>query len=171
MKLLNANYFLQIETVGPEGDKVIWLLLIAAFILIAILLLRGQKKLKLPSFSGGVKATITKNKIYNPTIVHLTIVNNSKKDISIENPVLRFKKGRKSKAFKIKAVNSTKIYPMFLEAGQNHTLPILLHAFFQFDENLKHFSHVRIEFSHNNNQKKKTRYILLKPTLFRKVKS
>lgn len=170
MKLLNITYFLQIETVGPEGEKVIWVLLFIAIILTSFLLIRGRKKFSFPSFSDGVKVAVSKNKIYHPTIIHLKIINKSKKDVNIEHPILRFKKFRKSKAFKIKSVNSTKVYPMYLEANKTYDLAVALQNFYDYDKTLKRYSRLRIEFRYNQNKFKGSKYLLLLPTLFRKAK-
>lgn len=171
-KSLVISHLLQVQYIEPEGEKMIYVLLVA--ILIAVILFFIFKRKKLPkiniNYSAPVKANITKNKIYHATIITLEINNRSKKGITIENPVIRFKRGRKEKAFKIKAVNSTQIYPLFLEAGKSHKLPVTLQPFYDFNKKLKRLSRVRIEFAYNKNRKKKTKYLLLKPTLFRKAK-
>lgn len=163
-------YLLQVETVGPEGSNVFWLLLFLALGGIAIFFILGKKKFILPTFSGQVKVSIGKNKIYHPTIIHLKVENRSKNAITIENPIIRFKRIKRSVAYKIKAVNSSKIYPLYLEAGQTHKLPVALEPFYSYNRKLKRYSRLRIEFTFDKKNEKRSRFLLLKPTLFRKAK-
>lgn len=166
-----SNYIIQVNTVGPEGYKLIWVLLILLIIVAVIFLTKGKFKIRIPSFSNALIIQIKKNKVYHPTVIHLKIKNNKKKVVLIENPILRFKMGRNTKAFKIKSVNSSKIYPLYLEANQTHELPVALQNFYDYDKELKKYSRLRIEFSYDETKSKSSSYLLLKPTLFRKAKS
>lgn len=171
MREIPANTtLLQIQTVQPDGDKLIWLLLILTGIGLAVYLYIRRKKIAFTGFRSSLAIELSKNKIYHPTIISLTIENRSKKPVTIHHPIIRFKKLRKEKAFKIKAVNSSQIYPLYLESGKTHVLPVGLDTFFNFDQKLKKFSRVRIEFKYDGDKNKKTRYLLLKPTFFRKAK-
>lgn len=165
------NHLLQIETVGPEGHKLIWVLFIV-LALLALALIGKKRKLKFSirnPFKSDISVYLTKNKTYRPETIHLKIENGSKKAIVIEHPVIRFKRTSQNRAFKIKAVNSSKIYPLFLEAGQSHQLPIDLKAFYDFNKELKKFSRIRIELRYDQNKAINTRYVLTKSTLFRKA--
>lgn len=164
-------YFLvQIETVGPEGGKILWAIPAILLITGITLIIKNREKIHLPEFRSSLKVSLNKNAVYHPTIITLEILNKSKKAVTIQNPVIRFRKGRRTKAFKIKAVNSSQIYPLFLEAGKTHVLPVSLQPFYDFDKKLKRLSRVRIEFKYDDHQAKSSKYVLLKPTLFRKAK-
>lgn len=171
-KIILSHTILQVETVGPEGEKLLIVVLVIAVLgLLGFLLIRTRSiKIRIPGFRREIKGTISKNRIYHPGIVSLTITNNSKKAIVIENPVLRFRRFRETKAFKIKSVNTSEIYPLYLEAGKTHKLPVSLQPFYDFNKRLKKYPRVRIEWVFNEKNARKTRYVLLKPTLFRKEK-
>lgn len=160
---------LQIETVGPEGEKLLWIFLV--LLLLGLFTFVASKKgfINRFSYSSSVLLSVEKNKIYHPTSILFNIENKEKKSIIIQNPVLRFKRGSAEKAFKIKSVNTSSIYPLYLEPGKNHELSVALQPFYDFDKNLKKYSRLRIEFNYNQ-QFKKSNYLLLKPTLFRKEK-
>lgn len=161
------NFILQIETVGPQGDKLIWVFLILVIIGITAFILTRKNHFSIFSFRKKIIVTIQKNKVYHPSVIQLNIENKSKKAIVIEHPVIRFKSGRKNIAFKIKAVNARVIYPLFLEIGKTHQLPVALEPFYDYNPKLKKFSRLRIEFKYDKEKQKKTRYLLLKPTFFR----
>ncbi|MBN2262423.1 MAG: hypothetical protein JW735_05885 [Prolixibacteraceae bacterium] len=158
---------LQIEIIGPQGDKLIWVFIIIALIAVVVYLRMIKQKFSLQNFRKKVIVKVEKNKVYHPDAVHIIIENKTAKAIDIENPVIRFKLRSKSKAFKIKAVNTRNIYPLYLENGKTHHLPVSLEPFYNFDNSLKKFTQLRIEFNYNKSQSKKSRYILLKPTLFK----
>lgn len=161
---------LQIQTVGPEGEKLAWMFLILFVIVLVAIIFKRKWTMKWPNFSSAISVTIQKNKIYHPTVVSFSITNHEKKAIVIEHPVLRFKRGRRKKAYKIKTVNSKAIYPLYLEPNKTHELPVSLQNFYEFDKKLKRLSRLRIEFTYNKNRFKSSKYVLLKPTLFRKEK-
>jgi hypothetical protein len=170
------QYLLQIETIGPEGDKLIWVFLTIVLIIGLFFLLKGKFNSKNKgifqrfSFSRGVKINLEKNKKLHPTVIHLNVINQSSKAITIQHPILRFKRGKNTKAFKIKGVNSSSIYPLYLEAKQTHKLPVLLQSFYDYDKKLKGFPRLRIECKYNENNLAKSSYLLLRSTIFRKVK-
>ncbi|MDA3927917.1 MAG: hypothetical protein PF541_03100 [Prolixibacteraceae bacterium] len=170
MKILFNTYLLQIETVGPEGGIIFLFIVALALLVTFFLFILKKKNLKFPSFSNGIKVSISKNKIYHPTIVQLSITNKSSRAITIEHPVIRFKKFRTTTAYKIKTVNNKQIYPLFLEAKQTHSLPVKLQPFYDFNKKLSKFFLVRIEFKYNKTIKKSSKYLLLKPTILRKAK-
>jgi hypothetical protein len=161
------NPFLQIEIIGPQTDKLVWIIL--AIIAIALLAYYFSRKpsFKMPSFKNGLIIKAEKNRVYHPTVIHIKIENKTKKSIIIEHPVVRFKRRRNTKAYKIKAVNARNIYPLYLESGKTHHLPVALEPFYDYDHKLKKFSRLRVEFKYNKGKEKKSKYLLLKPTLFR----
>ena len=163
-------YLLQIKTVGPESYKLFWIVLI--LIISGLILSLSKKKIKISRLRllSAITIDIEKNKTYHPVTVTFSITNREKDAIAIEHPVLRFKQGRNRKAYKIKSVNAKAIYPLFLETNKTHVLPVSLQPFYEYEKNLKRFSKLRIEFTYNRNRFKKSEYVLLKPTLFKKEK-
>ncbi|MBN2806778.1 MAG: hypothetical protein JXR22_08970 [Prolixibacteraceae bacterium] len=163
-----SSFLLQIETVGPEGHKLLWVLL--------ILLLLGAIaffwKLPILHFSKrkGLSLQVEKNKRYHPTTIFFKIENNGDQAIDLDQPVIRFKDYLKEKAYKIKGVNTAAIYPLYLEPGKSHELVVALQPFYDHAPVLKNFQRVRVEISYQGT-KLKSAYLLLKPGLFRKAKT
>jgi hypothetical protein len=97
----------------------------------------------------------------------LQIENRGERATDIQHPVIRFKKGRNTKAYKIKAVNASKIHPLYLEKGKKHKLTVALQPFYEFNPDLKKFNQVRVECPFNNSKLKKSKYLVLFPTFFK----
>lgn len=155
--------------VAPEGDKLLVILPILLLLVASGLYLWKRKNIKLPIIKRRLKIRLEKNKIYRPTVIHLNVQNTSKSGVSIENPIIRFKKIWSSKAFKIKSVNTQVIYPLYLEAGESHRLPISLEPFYSFNKRLKRYPRIRIEFTFDKTKSRSSNYIFTKSTIFRKV--
>lgn len=163
---------LEVQTVGPEGNKLIWVFLIVIITGLLVLFIKNKKELlHFSVLKKTLLVKIDKNRLYHPSLILLKIKNRSNKAILVNHPIIRFKKRGKTKAFKIKTVNSSSIYPLYLEANKTHELPVALQAFYDYNSELKKYSSLRIEFTYDNKTLKKTRYLLLIPTLFRKAKS
>lgn len=158
---------LQIEIIGPQGDKLVWVFLFVALIVALVFFFNKKRTFAWPSLINRVLVSIEKNKVYHPTTIQLKVVNKTAKAIVIENPIIRFKRGKTTSAYKIKKVNAKNIYPLYLEPAKTHLLPVDLDPFFEYNPKLKKFNRLRIEFTYNQNKQKSSNYLLLRPTLFR----
>lgn len=163
-----SSFLLQIETVGPEGYKLLWLVLLL-FLIAALVLLR-KRVIRLSGNKQLLILQVETNKIYHPTTIFFKVENRGKQALDLEQPVIRFKNMLKDKAFKIKGVNASSIYPLYLEAGKSHELVVALQPFYDHAPGLKKFHRVRIEISHQGKTIKSS-YLLLQPGLFRKAKA
>lgn len=164
------NNILQIEIVGPEGYKLKWVLIVLVALIAIFIFIR-----KMPSLASIIKPSdlrfrVKKNKIYHPSALYFEIENRGEKATVIQHPIIRFKKGSNTKAYKIKAVNASKIYPLFLEKGAKHQLSVALQPFYDFSPGLKKYNQIRVECSFDNSKMKKSRYMIIFPTLFKKHK-
>lgn len=159
--------FLQTEMVEPEGYKMAWVVSFIALIAFLYWLFSG-KKIKWKT--GRVKLELSKNKLYRPTNITMVVRNNSNGPVEIENPVIRFRRIRGSRAFKVKNINSRNIYPLYLDSGQSHDVTVAFSPFFQHDKKLKRFPRVRVEVKIKNGRVLKSKYVLRYSTLFRKLK-
>jgi hypothetical protein len=166
MDKLKSGILLQIETVGPEGHKLIWVFLILVAIAFAAWVVLRKKGHSWLSFNT-LKVEIQKNKIYHPETVTLSVKNKRTKAVVIDSVNLTFRGFNKKRSFKITQVAGKKIYPLFLEAGNNHTIVIALASFYSKFPKLKKMARLRIEVNTKQGKTHKTRYLLLKPTLFR----
>lgn len=165
------NFLLQIEIVGPEGHKLKWVLIVIVSLGVLYFLIRKKPSLRSIINPSDLRFEVKKNKIYHPSTLYFEIENRGNTATDIQHPVIRFKKGRNTKAYKIKAVNASKIYPLYLEKGKKHQLNITLQPFYDFNPNLKKYKQVRVECTFNNSKLKKSRYMILFPTFFKKHQS
>jgi hypothetical protein len=161
------NLLLQIEIVDPEGHKLKWIFLIIAAFIVLFFLMRKSHSLKSIIKPSELRFKVEKNKTYHPSTLYYEIENRGETATDIQHPVIRFKKGRNTKAYKIKAVNASKIYPLYLEKGKKHKLTVALQPFYEFNPDLKKFNQVRVECPFNNSKLKKSKYLVLFPTFFK----
>jgi hypothetical protein len=91
---------------------------------------RGKKRLVVK---------LEKNRLYFPEYLTLTIHNNGKKAIDIDNPLLVFSSLLMKRKLKLKGTNGYQFYPLYLESGKNHELKIELNQFYRYDRMLKKF--------------------------------
>lgn len=157
--------------IGPEGHKLLW---VAGIIVCTGLLIWFARK---PGkTSSGFKKTffrrkkikieLQKNRLYYPDFLQLTIANTGNTDVDIDTPLLIFSGLWYSRKFKLKGINNASIYPLYLVAGQNHSLPIDLNRFYGFDKKLKKLPRVKIVVSEVNGKRLGSKKVLLRQTLF-----
>lgn len=157
--------------VGPEGHKLIWFALVLAGVGILVFFVEnsGKKKsgVKIPFFNKPkVNVELTKDRMYYPDFLELTVTNTGKTDVDIDTPLLVFSGMWYSRKFKLKGTNSNHYYPLYLMQGQNHTLTIDLNRFYGFDKTLKRQPSVKVIVSDINGKKLGSRKVLLRKTLF-----
>ncbi len=157
--------------VGPEGHKLIWfaLVLVVAGIVAFFWVNSGKSKpgFKIPFFNKPkVNVELTKDRMYYPDFLELTVTNTGKTDVDIGTPLLVFSGMWYSRKFKLKGTNNNHYYPLYLMQGQNHTLNIDLNRFYGFDRTLKKLPRVRVVVSEVSGKKLGSRKVLLRKTLF-----
>lgn len=157
--------------VGPEGHKLIWfvLVLVIAGVLAFFWANSAKSKsgFKIPFFNKPkVHVDLTKDRLYYPDNLGLTLTNTGKTDVDIDAPLLVFSGMWYSRKFKLKGTNNNHYYPLYLMQGQNHTLNIDLNRFYGFDKTLKRLPRVKVVVSDVNGKKLGSRKVLLRKTLF-----
>ena len=155
--------------IGPEGFKLLWIILIGLciFLLLWFMLFR-KSKISFPKipFLRKLKIELVKNKYYKPTHLNLVIKNISSKDVDIEAPVILFRKLFAKRKFKLKGINKSEIYPLYLEKGKTHDLLINLSVFHNYDRKLKKYYWCRVFFEDTKGRKYSTKYVKLRSSLF-----
>lgn len=157
--------------IGPEGHKLLWLVIVLVVTGIALLFFtrsgKNNFRLKKPLFKQKkVKIELQKDRLYYPDYLDLTIINTGNTEVDINTPLLVFSGLWYSRKFKLKGINNTSIYPLYLMKGQSHTLCIDLNRFYGFDKTLKRLPRVRIVVSEVNGKRLGSRKVLLRKTLF-----
>jgi hypothetical protein len=157
--------------VGPEGHKLIWFALVFAIAGIVAFfwanLGKSKPGFKIPFFNKPkVHVELTKDRLYYPDYLELTVTNTGKTDVDIDTPLLVFSGMWYSRKFKLRGTNNNHYYPLYLMQGQNHTLNIDLNRFYGFDKTLKRLPRVKVVVSDVNGKKLGSRKVLLRKTLF-----
>lgn len=159
--------------VAPEGDKLIWFVVILAAIPVVYYLINqlvrksGSPKVKPFSIPRRkLNIDLLKDRQYRPSVLTLKITNKSRKDIDLEAPVLCFRKIWSKRKFKLKGINRYEIYPLYLEAGKTHELRIDLSVFYSHDRKLKRFYWAKVRVMDTKGKKYSSSYITLRKSLF-----
>ena len=155
--------------VGPDGDKLIWLIL---FFIIPILFFSykffrknsGKKKKPFVAFSK-IELSLSKDKKYYPGILTLTVKNSGSKDLDLDKPMLVFSNFWLNRKFRLKGSENRTFYPLYLEAGKTHELDIDLNKFYKHDKSLKKFPKASIKIMDVKGKKLGSKHIYLRKTL------
>lgn len=159
--------------VAPEGDKLLWFVLILVAIPIVYYFINklvqkpgGQRGRPVSVSWRKLKIDLLKDRTYRPNVLTLRITNQGRKDIDLEAPVLCFRKVWSKRKFKLKGINRYEIYPLYLEAGKTHELRIDLSVFHSHDRNLKRFYWAKVRVLDTKGKKYSSSYITLRKSLF-----
>lgn len=168
----STQLFAQNE-VGPEGDKLIWILLFVV-VFIIFLFLNGKNKQPKNAFNfkslfkvNRVKIELKKNKLYYPDYITINLENSGNSDIDLDKPMLVFDNFWLKRNFRIKGMNNRTFYPLYLEKGKSHTLEIDLNQFYSHDKRLKKYPKIRINLYDIKNRKLGSSSIFIRKTLFK----
>ena len=136
--------------IGPDGDKLIWLLLII-FAFVIFIYLNGRIKRPKNTFNrkplfqiSRVNIELKKDRLYYPDYLTLKIKNTGNSDIDLDRPMLVFDNFWLKRNFRIKGMNNRTFYPLYLEKGKTHTLDIDLNQFYRHDKRLRRYPKIRI---------------------------
>jgi hypothetical protein len=131
--------------VKPDGDKLIWVLLILVVTIILVLVFKKTGKRKKPLFIiQRIKIELEKNRLYYPDYVTLTVKNIGNTDIDLDRPLLTFDNFWLKRKFRLKGMERRTFYPLYLVKGNTHTLNIDLNHFYLYDRKLKRYPKVKI---------------------------
>jgi hypothetical protein len=170
--ILHHNLFAQNE-LGPDGDKLLWVLLI---ILVTVLVLAVIGKTSGKNREPGKKSffryervtvELEKDRVYYPDNLQLTIKNKGNSDIDLDRPLLVFDNFWLKRKFRLKGFANYSFYPLFLEKGKTHTLPIDLNRFYSHDKSLKKFPKTKVVVYNVKGKKLGSTSVFLRKTLFK----
>ena len=167
-----THIFAQNE-IGPDGDKLIWGLLIVLMLIIFIFLFgrikRSKNTLNVKSIFqvSRVKIELKKDKLYYPDYLTMKVKNSGNTDIDLDKPMLVFDNFWLKRNFRINGMNNRTFYPLYLEKGKTHTLEIDLNQFYRHDKRLKRYPKIRIKLFDIKNRKLGSKSIFIRKTLFK----
>jgi hypothetical protein len=142
--VLTLNLSAQNE-VSPDGDKIVWVLLIflATAFIFFVLRKKGNRKQPL-IMRQRIKIELEKNRLYFPDYLTLTVKNIGNTDIDLERPLLIFDNFWLKRKFRLKGIEGRTFYPLYMVKGYNHTLNIDLSHFYSYDKKLRNYPKVKI---------------------------
>ncbi len=170
--LLNSQLIFAQNEIGPEGAKLLWVILTVVLVLISFFVFRKKKvknkKAKRPLFQRNrVSIEIEKDSLYYPNSLKLTIKNNGNWDIDLDKPLLILDNFWLKRKFKLKGIGNRTFYPLYLEKGKSHTLQIDLTRFYLHDKKLKKFPKAKVSIFDVKGKRLGSRSVYLRKTLFK----
>lgn len=131
--------------IGPEGDKIVWILIIFLIIIVLWVIFRKKENKKQPIIvRQKVKIELEKDRLYYPDELKLTVKNTGNVDIDLDRPLLIFDNFWLKRKFRLKGMENRTFYPLYLVKNYTHTLHIDLNHFYSYDKKLKRYSKVKI---------------------------
>lgn len=171
--LLSSHLLFAQNEIGPEGHKLVWLLavvvaLVIGFIVFAKPFNSSPKKGSQSLFKKRkVSVELSKDTLYYPDNLSLSVKNTGNTDLDIDKPLLVFDNFWLRRKFKLKGMGNHSFYPLFLERGKTHTLEIDLTRFYGHDKSLKKFPKAKVILSDVNGKKLGSKSVYLRKTLFK----
>jgi len=159
--------------IGPDGDKLIYIFLIIAALIVGFILTgRSSRKTKNRDSRSlfhrhRVRIGLEKSAVYFPDKLTLTVKNTGNTDIDLAKPLLVFDNFWLKRKFRLKGTNNYHFYPLYLEKGKTHTLDIDLLRFYGHDKRLKKFPKAKIYLEDVKGRKLGSRAVFLRKTIFK----
>lgn len=170
--LLAFPAFAQNE-IGPEGGKLIWIILPVALLIIGFIIARNKgnkgksKKEPFVLFPKKLLVLLEKDALYYPDNLTLTVKNTSNSDVDLDRPLLIFDNFWLKRKFKLKGVGNRQFYPLYLEKGKSHKLKIDLDGFYSHDKSLKKFPKAKVIVNNVKGKNLGSKSVFLRKTLFK----
>jgi hypothetical protein len=131
--------------VRPDGDKIVWVLLIFLATAILFFVFRKKESRKQPLFvRQRIKIVLEKNRLYFPDYLTLTVKNIGNTDIDLDRPLLIFDNFWLKRKFRLKGIENRSFYPLYMVKNYTHTLQIDLNHFYSYDRKLKRYPKAKI---------------------------
>ncbi len=169
--IFSTELFAQNE-IGPEGRKLFLIMaILIGMLFVLFVLLKPKRKLKSVKRyifrRKKVRLEITKDRMYYPDYLDLTIKNTGNTDVDIDQPLIVFDNFWLKRKFKLKGTNHYRFYPLYLEKGKTHSLKIDINRFYKHDNRLKKFPKMRFVITEINGKRLATGSVFLRKTLLK----
>jgi hypothetical protein len=170
--LLSSRLLFAQNEIGPEGGKLMWVVLAIVVLVLSFFIFRkkGDKKAKAkkPLFQQSkVILELEKDSLYYPSNLTLKVKNAGNSDIDLGQPLLVFDNFWLKRKFKLKGMGNRTFYPLYLEKGKTHTLQIDLTRFYSHDKKLKKFPKAKVSVFNVKGKRLKSKSIYLRKTLIK----
>jgi hypothetical protein len=171
--LSNPLLFLSEFSSGVDKETLLLIIITLSFLLIVILVyelirfLRNRNSGFLSIFFRKVqlRVSVEKDRLFYPKVLKMTIRNTGNRPVDISAPVLEYRKIWSKRRFKLNGVSGQQIYPLLLDPGKVHRLPIETATFHQYDSEIKSYYWARIYVSDVEGRKWKSNDVKLRKSL------
>lgn len=154
--------------VRPDGDKIVWVLLILLAVIILWVVLRKKGNKKQPLFvRQKIKTELEKDRLYYPDSIKLTVKNIGNVDIDLDRPLLIFDNFWLKRKFRLKGMENRTFYPLYLVKNYTHTLNIDLNHFYSYDRKLKRYPKVKVTLFNVKGRRLGSNSVYLRKTLIK----
>ncbi len=102
-----------------------------------------------------------------PDELILSVINEGKQAVDIEQPMLVFSSIWVKRKFRIKGTNNASFYPLYLDKEQSHTLTIDLNRFYSHSKSLKKLPKAKVVIFEVNGRRLGSQSVYLRKTLFK----
>ncbi len=169
----NPLLFLSEFSSGVDKETLILIIIALSVLLLAIFgfelfrFLRNRNSgfLSILFRKVQLKVSVEKDRIFYPKVLTMTIRNTGNQVVDISAPVLEYRKIWSKRKFKLNGVSGQQIYPLLLDPGKVHRLPIETATFLQYDSEIKSYYWVRIYVSDVEGRKWKSNDVKLRKSL------
>lgn len=154
--------------VRPDGDKIVWVLLILLAVIILWVVFRKKGNKKQPLFvRQKIKTELEKDRLYYPDNIKLTVKNIGNVDIDLDRPLLIFDNFWLKRKFRLKGMENRTFYPLYLVKNYTHTLNIDLNHFYSYDRKLKRYPKVKVVLFNVKGRRLGSNLVYLRKTLIK----
>jgi hypothetical protein len=154
--------------VRPDGDKIVWVLLILLATAILFFVFRKRESRKQPLFvRQRIKTELEKNRLYFPDYLTLTVKNIGNTDVDLDRPLLIFDNFWLKRKFRLKGMDNRTFYPLYMVKNYIHSLQIDLNHFYSYDRKLKRYPKVKIILFNVKGKRLGSNSIYLRKTLIK----
>jgi hypothetical protein len=155
---------------GVDKETLVLIIIALSILLLAVIgfellrFLRNRNSGFLSIFFRKVqlKVSVEKDRLFYPKVLTMTIRNTGNRPVDISAPVLEYRKIWSKRRFKLNGVSGQQIYPLLLDPGKVHRLPIETVTFHQYDAEIKSYYWARIYVSDVEGRKWKSNDVKLR---------
>lgn len=171
--LLGSKLIWAQNEIGPEGHKLLWVVVCIVVVLVAIILSRKRFPKSATKSDNKlfnrqkVRIELTKDTKYYPDRLMLKVENTGDVDVDLDQPLLVFDNFWLKRKFKLKGMANRTFYPLYLERGKTHELDIDLTRFYGHDKRLKKFPKVMVQVQNVKGKKLGSNSVFLRKTLIK----
>lgn len=169
----NPLLFLSELSSGVNNETLVLIIIILSVLLLILLgyellrFLRSRNSGFLSIFFRKIQLSVhlDKDRLFYPKVLTMTIRNTGNQVVDISAPVLEYKKIWSKRKFKLNGVSGQQIYPLLLDPGKTHRLPIETATFQHYDSEIKSYYWARIYVSDVEGRKWKSNDVKLRKSL------